>query len=365
MGMLTVLQSSIPAIGGISLLILSQERIAAKSFPIKLAVLAVFFVPFYVTTAWSDWRFTYFDLAPELESVWLDKGFGRGIKTNPVYKSLYEWIRTNADTFTKDGDYILSYNISSMVYMITKWRPSLDESYIDVTDFPHSYYRTALERMKKAGREPRIAFIFEGVPAFRPVSLDKNIYRWYNDVFSFPADDPISRYVVENMVPVGIFKISDKAKIRCYVDKSVALADQLKKHPDDPILNISMGNWYKNRGDIAQALEYYKKVKHVEKYPLVLLSLQNAAVEYSENGDDKKALDILLHIVGFYPGRMDTYYDIAAIYAKQRRVGDSVAWLEKAVAHGFKDWNLVREDPDLDNIRKTDEYKKFLLMHTR
>jgi len=65
-----------------------------------LAILILFFSPFYYTTAWSDWKFTLFDVAPEQASAEIETGFGKGIKTNQVYKNLYEWISATSQAYS-------------------------------------------------------------------------------------------------------------------------------------------------------------------------------------------------------------------------------------------------------------------------
>ena len=131
LGILSVLHSSIPAVAIIACLVLSDACIGKRSYMEKLVVLTLILAPFYITTSLHAWNFTFFDVEPKKANATIEEGFGKGIRTNDVFKNLYDWIRVTSDHYTKKDDYILSYVRSPMVHMIAKRRPALDESFID------------------------------------------------------------------------------------------------------------------------------------------------------------------------------------------------------------------------------------------
>jgi hypothetical protein len=263
MGFLTVLHSSIPAVGAIACAIMSIETIKKRAYLVQLAILILFFTPFYYTTAWSDWKFTYFDVAPEQANVEIEAGFGKGIKTNQIYKDLYGWISTTSQEYSNKDDYMISYVVSPMVHMIAQRRPALDDTYISLDGFPMDYYNKAIEFMKNRGRKPQLAYVFEAQPGLRPVSTLEDPKRmWYNKEFTFPAGDPISQYVLTNMTQIGSFPIPNKLSVRCFIDNASALRvleNKLKTDPANPELNLLMGNIYQKKGDFDKAKRYYKK----------------------------------------------------------------------------------------------------------
>jgi len=193
---------------------------------ISIIIVALLLGPFYYTTARHDWDFTFYDVVPKYANVRIETGFGRGIYTNQIYSKIYDWLIANATYFTQPDDYAISYIVSPMVHMITKLRPSLDDTFI-FFEKPNSYFKKCIEKMEQRGREPKIAFIFErwpiivgGAEIFRAKELD------------FPSSrDPISIYIKTHMTPVSTFKISDDHIIRCYVDYNLARDRKAGKLP--------------------------------------------------------------------------------------------------------------------------------------
>ena len=65
-------------------------------------------------------------------------------------------------------------------------------------------------------------------------------------------------------------------------------------------------------------------------------------------------------IIEFWPDNFFAYYDIAGTYAKQNKDAESVAWLQKAIAKGYDDWDRIRTDENLKSIRNTPHYQKII-----
>jgi hypothetical protein len=216
-GACNVVYSSIPVIGGISVLILCSDKVVTKSLLVKFLILTIFFAPFYYSIAWSNWRSTGFDVPQEQMNMEITEGVGEGIRTNVVYRDLYEWIRISAERYTTKDDYIISYLVSPMVHMITKRRPALDDSWIQVNELPPEYCKTAITQMKKRRREPKIVFVFDRKPQLYPVgSLKEPKYLWHPQEILPPFSDVISKYVAEHMHLIDTFRLHDGIFVYCY-----------------------------------------------------------------------------------------------------------------------------------------------------
>ncbi|KIE18067.1 hypothetical protein DS62_01100 [Smithella sp. SC_K08D17] len=218
LGFLTILHSSIPAVAAMACMILSMKAVKKRVYLVQLAILIMFFAPFYYTTAWSDWKFNLFDVAPEQANAEIEIGFGRGIKTNQIYKDLYDWISKTSQAYSNKDDYIISYVSSPMVHMIARRRPALDESFLSFVVFPENYFSKAIEFMKTRGRKPKLVYVFEAMPALVPITLEEPLRVWQDKQFSFPSGDPISQYVLANMTLIDSFPIAEGLSVRCLLD---------------------------------------------------------------------------------------------------------------------------------------------------
>jgi hypothetical protein len=51
------------------------------------------------------------------------------------------------------------------------------------------------------------------------------------------------------------------------------------------------------------------------------------------------------------------------MYSRLNRVNESVEWLQKAIDKGYANWENIKKDSDLDNIRESPAYKKLIQGH--
>ena len=216
LGVLTVLHCSAPIIVGV-LLFFDQQK---KNHVVNLLMILFILFPFYVTTAWADWKFTYFDVSPEMTDTTITNGFGKGIKTNEMYAKLHDWLALTSKMYSSKNDYILTYVVSPMTYMIAKRRPSLDYTFTDLLDSPENI-NMLMKKMIAKNRQPAIAYAFERAPILYPVSWERNEYGLPQKQFDFiRSKDPITQYIKQQMEMVAEFKISEDYKIRFFVDRN-------------------------------------------------------------------------------------------------------------------------------------------------
>lgn len=178
------------------------------------------------------------------------------------------------------------------------------------------------------------------------------------------------------------------------VNKAIGyLSSALKLNPNDADSHCTIGIVLMNQGKVNDAISHFKEALRIDpnfheaqNYLASALSytkradddvvkleqlrlkepdnpdaLQKLAVLYANMGEDAKALDMLFRLVKIQPGNPNGYYNIACIYAKEGKVDGSVDWLKKSIDKGFKDWNLLKKDNDLANIRSTQFYKDLII----
>lgn len=133
---------------------------------------------------------------------------------------------------------------------------------------------------------------------------------------------------------------------------------ELMLKPEDPMLNYNLGNMYKIKGQLDMAETYYQKAVSLQpEFPGALYEL---AKLYISRDEYDKALTLYQKLISIWRDNPAVYYNVACIYAKQNKPEESVAWLKKAVAKGLDDWNHIKIDRDLDNIRSSVQYKAFI-----
>ena len=98
----------------------------------------------------------------------------------------------------------------------------------------------------------------------------------------------------------------------------------LKADPEDPILHYDLGTLYYKKGEFDKAVFQYKKS----------LSIQ--------------------------PNNPATYYNLACMYSIQNKVEKSLDFLKKAIEKGYDNWDNIRSDKDLENVRGSSVYKKLI-----
>jgi len=74
--------------------------------------------------------------------------------------------------------------------------------------------------MKNRGRDPKLVYVFEAMPALQPVTLKESMRLWQGKEISFPSDDPITKYVLANMTLTDSFTIQDGLTVRCFLDNA-------------------------------------------------------------------------------------------------------------------------------------------------
>jgi tetratricopeptide (TPR) repeat protein len=112
----------------------------------------------------------------------------------------------------------------------------------------------------------------------------------------------------------------------------------------------------KNR--IDEQLKLFES--RLEASPQDMNTVYKLAVLHAGKGDFDKALFYLNEMAGARPNDPDVFYNIACIKARQNKADEAVSSLRTAVDKGFKRWDMLRGDKDLNNIRETEYYKEMV-----
>ncbi|MDO9565133.1 MAG: tetratricopeptide repeat protein [Candidatus Desulfaltia sp.] len=109
------------------------------------------------------------------------------------------------------------------------------------------------------------------------------------------------------------------------IDEAVKrLQKLLEVNPEDPELHYNLGTLYYKKGEFDKAIFQYEKS----------LSIQ--------------------------PDNPATYYNLACMYSVQNRVEKSIDFLKRAIEKGYDNWDNIKNDRDLENVRTSLYYKELV-----
>ena len=132
----------------------------------------------------------------------------------------------------------------------------------------------------------------------------------------------------------------------------------LKSNPDDPQLNYELGNLYLGKGELNNAIGRFQKALAVK--PIFPQAMNNLAMAHTFGRQYDQAREVFKKLIVLQPENSTTYYNIAVLYALQNNVTESLAWLNKAIAKGYDNWDLIKTDKDLENIRNSEGYRELV-----
>jgi tetratricopeptide (TPR) repeat protein len=92
-------------------------------------------------------------------------------------------------------------------------------------------------------------------------------------------------------------------------------------------------------------------------------ALHQKALEHAARGEYDLAVENFKKILVIVPSEPGTSYNIACMYAKMGKIAESMDWLSKAIKNGYDNWDAIKYDPDLENIREADAFKALIKDH--
>ena len=375
-GVILILHCSISTVAALTLVIINLEPIRYRSNAFKLIILVIAFIPFYYTTAWSDWNFTYCDVKPKDTNAEITEGFLKGIHTNVVYKQINDWIKKNTATYSNDDDYIISYILTPMVYMIAKRRPAIEESFLspDSTLTLHRFYQTNIDNMITRKRLPAMAFFFDNTPALNTINEKSKIhfnlkgekYRFYGPWKNFAeSEDALTEYIKKNMTRVDSITYANHNAL-CFVDNKrfaekaiTELQEKINQQPENGTLHYQLGLLFEKSNNLKKAGQSYQQSLALQ--PDDFNTLNRLAMIHIKEKNYTDAIALLSGpMLKIQPDNADIYYNISCLFAIANDQEKAIEWLSRALEKGYDNWEKIKTDPDLGNVRNTSYYQNLI-----
>ena len=125
--------------------------------------------------------------------------------------------------------------------------------------------------------------------------------------------------------------------------------------PNDAYQYLNRGVLYLQKGDRQAADNDFKQVILLDSVPD---APECAFYAYYYLGDKDKAIETLNKALK--KDDKGNYYDAACLYSVMGDKEKSISYLRKALESGYRKFNHIRRDRDLNNVRSTAEYKALM-----
>jgi len=141
------------------------------------------------------------------------------------------------------------------------------------------------------------------------------------------------------------------------IDEALLQVDAaLKIEPGNSKLYIKRAELRMKKDDPEGALTEYREA--LSHDPDSAQAIYGIAFILAHRGKLDEALNLMMKLSTARPGDPLVDYNIACLYSKQGKADEAVDYLKKAIGKGFKNWKTIMTDPDLENIRITESYKR-------
>lgn len=101
----------------------------------------------------------------------------------------------------------------------------------------------------------------------------------------------------------------------------------------------------------------------IQKDPQYAEAYSSRAVAYMQQQKFNKAEEDLRKAKELSPDSPSVRYNLASLHSLKGNVDLALDEIDAALAKGFTDYDALRRDPDLDNLRKHPEFRKILEKH--
>ncbi|NWF98600.1 MAG: tetratricopeptide repeat protein [Nitrospirae bacterium] len=131
--------------------------------------------------------------------------------------------------------------------------------------------------------------------------------------------------------------------------------------PTEAKLSLQQGMNYLRTHDYDNAIKEFTVA--IQKYPNYDVAYSNRAVAYMQQSKFNKALDDLKKAEEINPNNPTVHYNFVALYSLQKQLDRALDSLDRALELGFNNYDALRTDTDLNNVRKHPEFRKILEKH--
>ena len=135
-------------------------------------------------------------------------------------------------------------------------------------------------------------------------------------------------------------------------------AEALRINPGLADAHYNLGVAFQKQGRLKDAITHFQQALRIQ--PDFTQALSNLAFVYAADKQYAKALRTFKKTAELQPDNAGHAYNIACMYALQNNIEESITWLKKAIDKGYQNWEIIKTDKDLDNIRNAEGYRELV-----
>jgi len=146
---------------------------------------------------------------------------------------------------------------------------------------------------------------------------------------------------------------------------AVVISEDVKEHIKHGLAYVSNAKNARSKEIFEENLENAIKEFSlaIEKNPNYAEAYSNRAVAYMLQEKFNKAEEDLLKAKQLNPDNPNIRYNLVCLYSLTGKLDLALDELDAALEKGFNDYDALRKDPDLNNLRKHPEFRKILEKH--
>jgi len=120
-----------------------------------------------------------------------------------------------------------------------------------------------------------------------------------------------------------------------------------------------LGNIYSLKGQDELAIALYSKA--IELAPQEAILVYNRGISRARMSKYDEAEEDFKRVLDISPTSSNAMYNMACLFALRDNIDEACKWLNDSIKSGYNNWDYIRQDNTLDNIRNASCYKGIML----
>ena len=349
-----------------------QERIEFSGITTKAYLASDFFWPLSERRSFPEW-FGVFNTLTNRHSI----RAGLSIPTYQYNAAEYQSLATapNFSAYSIAHNHLnnfefAKYKADSLRYLVKRLekqcdyivllQPPVRKEYMDVIynnpDY-HTTYKQVLAFIHSLENDKVSSIIWE-TPS--DCGLDDSVFIDYGH-FNLNGANKFTGILYNKLNIMGLIdpNTMDADADKYPADENIArLQENLKYQPANISYRYALGMLYGKNGQMDKAQREFEIALKLE--PDSIKILKALAMVYVNKKQYQSAISTFKRLVDIQPENNIFHYNISCLYAIQNMKNESVEWLTKAIDNGYSNWDHLKNDKDLKNIKNTSYFKSLV-----